>query len=115
MIDLSKPLTAGQAHSYHEQEFANSEQRYYSEGNAVRGEWFGRLAAEWGLAGAVADEQFHRLAEGQHPLTGEQLVRRRFATEYQNEHGKKVSAAEHRAAWDATFKAPKSVDHGPGG
>jgi len=109
MIDLSKPLTAGQAHSYHHQEFANSEQRYYSQGNMVAGEWFGRLADEWGLTGAVRDEEFHRLAEGQHPVTGEQLVRRRMATEYQDEHGKKVAAAEHRAGWDATFKAPKSV------
>ena len=109
MIDLSKPLTVGQAHSYHQQEFANSEQRYYSQGNALAGELFGRLAAAWGLAGPVRDEDFHRLAEGQHPLTGEQLVRHRMATEYQDEHGKKVSAAGHRAGWDATFKAPKSV------
>jgi len=72
MMDLSKPLNASQAHSYHEREFASAEQRYYSQGDTVGGEWFGRLAAEWGLTGAVRDEQFHRLAEGQHPATGEQ-------------------------------------------
>ncbi|HEY6293236.1 MAG TPA: MobF family relaxase [Terriglobia bacterium] len=109
MIDLSKPLTAGQAHSYHQQEFANSEQRYYSQGNTLAGEWFGRLATEWGLAGSVRDEEFHQLAEGQHPVTGQQLVRHRIATEYRDELGKTVSTAEHRAGWDATFKAPKSV------
>jgi conjugative relaxase-like TrwC/TraI family protein len=109
MMDLSKPLNASQAHSYHEREFASAEQRYYSQGDTVGGEWFGRLAAEWRLTGAVRDEQFHRLAEGQHPATGEQLVRHRMATEYKDEHGKTISAVEHRAGWDATFKAPKSV------
>jgi conjugative relaxase-like TrwC/TraI family protein len=58
---------------------------------------------------AVRDEQCDRLAEGQHPVTGEQLVRHRVATEYKDEHGRTVATAEHRAGWDATFKAPKSV------
>ena len=53
MMDLSKPLNASQARSYHEREFASAEQRYYSQGDTVGGEWFGRLAAEWGLTGAV--------------------------------------------------------------
>jgi len=109
MMDLSKPLNANQAHAYHEREFSSAEQRYYSEGNTTGGEWFGRLAAEWDLSGAVRDEEFHRLAEGQHPVTGEQLVRHRVATEHKDKLGKIVSAAEHRAGWDATFKAPKSV------
>lgn len=110
MLRMSKaPLNATQVRSYHEHEFVNSKQRYYSQDNTVRGEWQGKLAAAWGLEGPVRDDQFYRLAEGQNPITGEQLVRHRFATEYKNEHGETVRSGEHRAGWDATFNAPKSV------
>src|SRR5579871_9729 len=110
MLRLSKaPLNAAQVRSYHEREFVNSEQRYYSQVNTVRGEWQGKLAAEWGLRGGVRDDQFYRLAEGQPPVTGEQLVRHRIASEYQNQQRETVQSAEHRAAWDATFTAPQSV------
>lgn len=37
MLTISKPLSTGQAHSYHEQDFANSEQNYYSEARRVTG------------------------------------------------------------------------------
>ncbi|MCL5670754.1 MAG: relaxase domain-containing protein, partial [Acidobacteria bacterium] len=110
MLRLSKaPLNAAQVRSYHEREFVNAEQRYYSEDNTVRGEWQGALAIAWGLAGGVRDDQFYRLAEGQHPVTDEQLVRHRFATEYKNQYGETVESVEHRAGWDATFNAPKSI------
>src|SRR5256884_7314716 len=42
-------------------------------------------------------------------MSGEQLVRHQTAREYVNRHGRKVSPMGHRAAWDATFSAPKSV------
>ena len=75
----------------------------------IRGEWHGKLAEEWGLRGDVQEEHFARLANGQHPMTGEQLVRYQAAREYMNERGETVSTMEHRAGWDATFSAPKSV------
>ena len=109
MLTISKPLTTGQAHSYHEQEFANSEQNYYSEARRVNGEWYGKLASEWRLTGDVSGQQFYRLAEGQHPVSGDQLVQHHVATEYQDAHGRNIKSAEHRAGWDATFSAPKSV------
>jgi conjugative relaxase-like TrwC/TraI family protein len=109
MLTISKPLSAGQAQTYHKEEFANAEENYYSEGDRIRGEWDGRLAQEWGLRGEVQEEHFQRLANGQHPLTGEQLVRHQTAREYLNARGETVSTMEHRAAWDATFSAPKSV------
>jgi conjugative relaxase-like TrwC/TraI family protein len=37
------------------------------------------------------------------------LVRHRKVHEYQTEDGKTVAPVEHRAGWDATFSAPKSV------
>jgi conjugative relaxase-like TrwC/TraI family protein len=109
MLTISKPLSAGQAQTYHKEEFANAEENYYSEGDRIRGEWHGKLAQEWGLHGEVQEEHFHRLANGQHPLTEEQLVRHQTAREYVNARGETVSTMEHRAAWDATFSAPKSV------
>src|ERR1700728_3576900 len=109
MLTISKPLSAGQAQTYHKEEFANAQENYYSEGDRIDGEWHGKLAQEWGLRGEVNEEDFHRLANGQHPLTGEQLVRHQTAREYLNERGVTVSTMEHRAGWDATFSAPKSV------
>ena len=109
MITLSKPISSGQAQAYHKQEFANAKENYYTEGERVRGEWQGQLAARWGLHGEVQEQQFVRLAEGQHPETGEQLVRHQTAREYVNAQGDTVRTMEHRAGWDATFSAPKSV------
>jgi conjugative relaxase-like TrwC/TraI family protein len=109
MLTISKPLSAGQARAYHQEEFSNAQENYYSEGDRIRGEWHGKLAEKWGLRGGVQEEQFRRLSDGQHPITGEQLVRYQTAREYANEQGKTVKAMEHRAGWDATFSAPKSV------
>jgi hypothetical protein len=44
------------------------------------------------LKGEVNEEQFNRLANGQHPETGEQLVRHWESFEYQNENGDTVIA-----------------------
>ena len=109
MLTISKPLSAGQAQTYHKEEFANAQENYYSEGDRIRGEWHGRLAQEWGLSGEVRQEHFQRLANGQHPITDEQLVRHQTAREYVDGRGETVSTMEHRAGWDATFSAPKSV------
>ena len=53
--------------------------------------------------------EFSRLADGMHPQTEEQMVRHRAAMEYKNADGTTTKAVEHRAGWDATFSAPKSV------
>src|SRR6202790_3598962 len=109
MLTISKPLSAGQAQTYHAEEFGNARENYYTEADQIRGEWHGRLAEQWGLRGEVREEYFQRLSEGQQPITGEQLVRHQTAREYISARGEKVSAMEHRAGWDATFSAPKSV------
>src|SRR6204780_4964111 len=109
MLTLSKPLSAARTQAYHKEEFANARENYYSEGDHIRGEWHGKLANQWGLEGEVREEHFGRLAHGQDPVTGEQLVRHQTAREYVNGSGETVSTMEHRAGWDATFSAPKSV------
>src|SRR6267154_1516902 len=57
MLTISKPLSSGQAQAYHKEEFADARDNYYSEGDRVRGEWHGKLAAQWGLKGEVNEGQ----------------------------------------------------------
>src|ERR1700728_3042228 len=109
MLTISKPLSAGQAQSYHQKEFTAKEQNYWSQRGIIAGEWQGRLAAQFGLTGEVSAEHFAKLSQGQDPQTGEQFVRQRASYEYQDADGKTVNTMEHRAGWDATFSAPKSV------
>jgi len=109
MVTISKPLSASQAQAYHSKEFTSAEQAYYSHQGQLLGEWQGRLAEEWGLDGKASEDHFQRLANGQHPMTGEQLVRHRASFTYKGENGELVKTMEHRAGWDATFSAPKSV------
>src|SRR5712692_774283 len=109
MLTISKPLSASQARTYHAREFASQEQNYWSRDQQGHSEWQGRLAEQWKLIGAVQPEHFARLSEGQHPHTEEQLVRHQVSRTYEGKFGKEVTSAEHRAGWDATFSAPKSV------
>jgi conjugative relaxase-like TrwC/TraI family protein len=109
MLTISKPLSSGQAQTYHAKEFTSAEQNYWKQGDTILGEWQGRLAHQYGLAGGIDAQHFARLSEGQNPLTGEQLVRHRNGQEYTTADGTTVKPVEHRAGWDATFSAPKSV------
>jgi conjugative relaxase-like TrwC/TraI family protein len=109
MLTISKPLSATQAQTYHVREFASQEQNYWSRDQQGHSEWQGRLAEQWGLQGGVTSEHFSRLSEGQHPHTEEQLVRHQVSRTYEGKFGRDVTSVEHRAGWDATFSAPKSV------
>jgi conjugative relaxase-like TrwC/TraI family protein len=104
MLDISKPLTSAKICSYYREEYSSASNSYFSQGGTLRGEWHGQLAAELGLAGEVTVAAFDRLAEGQHPETGEQLIRHRDTVRTQA--GDEVG---HRAGWDLTFNAPKTV------
>ncbi|MFP5229531.1 MAG: MobF family relaxase [Acidobacteriota bacterium] len=109
MLTISKPLSARQAQTYHAKEFTSKEQNYWSQKGEIEGEWQGHLAERFGLAGAVSAADFARLSQGEHPETGEQLVRQRASYQYETAEGKAIRTMEHRAGWDATFAAPKSV------
>jgi conjugative relaxase-like TrwC/TraI family protein len=109
MLTISKPLSASQARTYHEREFASEKQNYWSRDQQGHSEWQGKLAEQWKLAGTVEAEHFARLSEGQHPHTCGQLVRHQVSRTYEGKFGKEITSAEHRAGWDATFSAPKSV------
>jgi len=77
MLTISKPLSAGQAQNYHQKEFTAKEQNYWSQRGVIAGEWQGRLAGQFGLAGMVSGEDFAKLSQGQHPRTEEQLFGQR--------------------------------------
>lgn len=109
MLTISKPLSAGQAKDYYQAEYTSTQESYYTENENVKGRWFGKQAHAWGLEGEVTQESFERLCEGQDPRTGVQLVRHVPAKEYENAYGETVCTSDHRAGWDATFSAPKSV------
>jgi conjugative relaxase-like TrwC/TraI family protein len=109
MLTISKPLSASQVRTYHEREFASERQNYWSRDQQGHSEWQGKLAEQWGLSGSVGNEHFARLTEGQHPHTEAQLVRHQVSKTYEGKYGKEVTSVEHRAGWDATFSAPKSV------
>jgi conjugative relaxase-like TrwC/TraI family protein len=109
MLILSRPIGAKQALAYHAREFSNVSANDDATGAVIAATWHGRLAGYWGLAGDVDVERFRRLAEGQHPATGEALVRHQAGRRYTNAAGRTVTAMAHRAGWDATFSPPKSV------
>jgi len=109
MMTLSKALSSGQAKDYYQKEYTSARENYYSERGEVNGRWSGRLAEEWNLQGEVSSEQYERLVAGQHPHTGEQLIRASRSKEQVNKYGDEITVNEHRAGWDATFSAPKSV------
>src|ERR1043166_1744102 len=109
MMTMSNALSAGQAGTYYQQDYANKKENYYSERGEVNGNWIGKLAEEWGLTGEVTSEQYERLVAGQDPHTGEQLIRFVPSREAVNSYGEEITTSEHRAGWDATFSAPKSV------
>lgn len=67
---------------------------YYTKGGEPPGVWFGNGAKVIGLNGIVKVEQLRQTMKGQSPY-GSSMV-----------HG---SGDEHRAGWDCTFSAPKSV------
>jgi len=96
MLVMSKgALSAGQAATYYEEKYSRDD--YYTEQQRVAGRWFGKAAAELGLTGEIASEDFRAALSGLDPKTGATLV---HAAQREGER---------RAGWDATFNAPKSV------
>jgi conjugative relaxase-like TrwC/TraI family protein len=109
MLTMSKALSAGQANDYYQQQFISAKENYYSESGEIKGRWCGTLADEWDLKGEVTTEQYERIVAGEDPHTGEPLIRSVSARETVDEDGKEKITSTHRAGWDATISAPKSV------
>lgn len=99
MLSMSKAIGSSKLRSYFREEYSSASLSYYSEGSELKGQWMGTLAAEMGLTGPVDAAMYDRLAEGQDPFTGEQLIRHRKSTD---------GSMEHRAGFDCVFSAPKT-------
>lgn len=104
MVDPSKPLAPAKVKEYYKAEYSAASNSYFSQSGTLQGHWHGQLAAEFGLTGIVDAEAFDRLADGQHPGSGRQLIAHRET--HLTRDGKEVP---HRAGWDLTFNAPKTV------
>ncbi|OBS08233.1 MobF family relaxase [Acidihalobacter prosperus] len=94
MLSISSRGSAGEAVNYYthmRDERGRADEYYASEGG---GQWFGAGAAALGLIGEVKADMFVMAAEGRSP-SGQDLVQ--------------GAGSAHRAGWDATFSAPKSV------
>src|SRR5260370_3217460 len=109
MLTISQPLSAGQAQTYHQAECTAKEQNYWSQRGVIAGEWQGRLAAQFGLAGMVSEKDFAKLSQGQHPQTGEQLVRQRTTYESQDAAANTITTRYHHPSRHATVSPPISI------
>lgn len=109
MMTISKALSAAGAVNYFKDEYEHARGSYYSEDEKVIGRWDGQLAGHFGLSGTVRREDFEKLCEGQDPTTGAQLVRRVKPHTRSNRDGETIRTNGHRAGFDITFSAPKSV------
>ena len=95
MLVMSKGgLSAAQADTYYQEKYTQDD--YYTEEQRITGQWFGAGAQQLGLQGEVTQDTFRAVLNGRDPRTGEVLV-------------PLAQNGKHRAAWDATFNAPKSV------
>ena len=83
---------------------------YYSENQAVEGQWIGKGAEALGLSGDTHHEEFVRLCENLHPQTGQRLTLRQKTTRREvGADGIEHQSANRRVFYDFTFSPPKSV------
>ncbi len=104
MLSISHALSPGKTQTYYREEYSAADKRYFSVDNELQGFWHGRLAEELGLTGVVGDQAFDRLALGQNPESGDQWIKHRDTV-----LTKTGQESVHRAAWDLTMHASKSV------
>lgn len=94
------------AEEYFEEHLAVGD--YYSEGQAVRGEWLGTGAQLLGLSGVVQKEDFLALCGNLHPSTGERLTAR-TKTKRRKDPENEAKVANRRLFYDFAISPPKSV------
>lgn len=80
---------------------------YYSQEQAVAGQWIGTGAERLGLTGRVKEDQFLKLCDNQNPQTDELLTQRKKTTRWDSE--RMANVANRRIFYDFTFSPPKSV------
>lgn len=110
MLSISPARGSAATKSYHAESLQTPEQRFgETVPEAPSGEWHGRLAEEFGMTGVVQQHHYERLADGQHPLSGEPLVRSQPPRARTTQRGEVTHTMVHRSSWELIFSAPKSV------
>lgn len=92
MLSSKSIGSGGNAASYYE---GLASEDYYTKGGEPPGKWVGEYAREIGLAGEVQKGELAAGFVGFHPRTGEQIANN--------------AGDDHKAGYDLTFSAPKSV------
>lgn len=88
-----KPISSGQAVAQYYEDLAVED--YYEKGGEPPGIWLGSLRKNLYLQGQLQEGELANLLQGKHPSTGEILASN--------------AGENHKAGWDMTFSAPKSV------
>jgi conjugative relaxase-like TrwC/TraI family protein len=93
MLIVTPSVSSERAKRYFGDSLARDD--YYTRGQEVAGQWFGRGAEQLGLSGRVDQESYFALCDNRNPVTGEQLTPRQ--------------KTNRRPMYDWTFSAPKAV------
>jgi hypothetical protein len=115
MLTISHALSVSSAETYYQSEYANPamiQSEYCQEKGEAHGEWVGALAEEWEISGPMTEEQFRHAINGQHPVSGEQLVKHVEAASVRNEEinrkardmQKRLEVEGERVKWGAGLK-----------
>ncbi len=108
MLSPKTQYSLTNAKSYFEEHLTVGD--YYSEGERVGGEWFGKGAAMLGLSGAVKSAEFISLCDNLDPRTGQSLTVRHNTTRQETgTDGTAREVANRRVFYDFTLSPPKSV------
>jgi conjugative relaxase-like TrwC/TraI family protein len=87
---------------------AEGAEDYYTKPGEAPGEWIGELAKDLGLEGRIDRDEYAAALAGQHPETGEELVRRPKPRSFTDAVGRERHV-EPVLGYDVRFAAPKSV------
>jgi conjugative relaxase-like TrwC/TraI family protein len=87
---------------------AEGEDDYYTKPGEAPGEWIGELSKELGLEGRIDRDEYAAALAGEHPETGEELVRRPKPRTFTDKVGRE-RRFEPVLGHDVRFAAPKSV------
>jgi conjugative relaxase-like TrwC/TraI family protein len=83
---------------------------YYSEGQSIAGQWFGKGAESLQITGTVDRDEFLHLCDNLDPRTGNRLTQRLKTTRsVAGDAGEVHEVANRRVFYDFTFSPPKSV------
>jgi conjugative relaxase-like TrwC/TraI family protein len=108
MLSPRAQYSVGDAKKYFREHLSLGD--YYTEGQRVPGQWYGKGAEALGLSGVTTEGPFVRLCDNLHPQTGRRLTQRQNTNRTETGvDGLERETANRRVFYDFTFSPPKSV------